>query len=219
MKTKRKRVRLLADMDARTLELVPNAPKACRLHGVSTHPGRVPIRVHQKQPQTTAVAATYYMHPEFKLPDDVTTLESHTDALDVRLWRWSGDESMFPFWAIERLSSTELRRRQIKDGPRLRFSVEHIENDIMVLTVGNVEGKEVAVTYAATVPVVTNAVAVTKGEDLVMEVAATNPMKIRNDIGWKEHATQAKRFHMRSSTRRVLRCRLPQLRHRVRAYV
>ena len=92
-------------------------------------------------------------------------------------------------WAIKRLSSTDLRYRQVKYGPHLRFNVEYIEKEIMVLTVGNVEGKNVAITYAVTVPVVTNAVAVTKGEDLVMEVAATNPLNKRNDIGWKEHVT------------------------------
>ena len=109
----------------------------------------------------------------------------------MRLWKWSGDESMFPFWAFERLSSTDLWHRQIKDGPQLRFNVEYVEKDIMVLTVGNVEGKKAAVTYAVTVPVGTNAVAVTKGEDLVMEVAATNPLKTRKDIGWKEHVKKA----------------------------
>ena len=40
-------------------------------------------------------------------------------------------------------------------------------------------------------PVVTNAVAVTMGEDLVMEVAATNPLKKRKGLGWKEHVTTA----------------------------
>ena len=55
-------------------------------------------------------------------------------------------------WAIERLSSTELRHRQVKHGPQLRFNVEYIEKDIMVLTVGNVDGKNVAMTFAVTVP-------------------------------------------------------------------
>ena len=44
-----------------------------------------------------------------------------------------------------------------------------------------------SVTFAVTVPIMTNAVAVKKGEDLLLQVAHTKEPKRKHQESWKDH--------------------------------
>ena len=95
---------------------------------------------------------------------------------------------MSPFWAVARLTA-----EQLKDSTaELRFNAELIHKEFMVVTVGNVDGKSTSITYAVTVPVITNAVVVAKGHELVMEVVPKTVSAKRKEIGWKDDAKRTK---------------------------
>ena len=102
-----RQVTVTQNVQSGDLQLFPCAPKSAKISKVSTHPDRVSIRVHQTVTTggNAAVATnTYYLHPEYKLPEDVTDKSTEAVAPGIRLWRWSGEESMFPFWAVERVT-------------------------------------------------------------------------------------------------------------------
>ena len=137
---KRKVVYATEDMPLGTLALPPCVPKTSNVYTTSTHPLRVPIVVSEKsavadeRPDTKVTKGpveprqkTYYVHPEYKLPEDPecrrpeeggdTELEDEAEpkegvASDVCVWEWKGDETLHPFWAVERLSEDELRRNK-----------------------------------------------------------------------------------------------------------
>ena len=70
-------------------------------------------------------SATFYVHPEYRMPNDKTPVSAVADGLSplARVWEWSGDESLHPFWAIQRLSRDELQRQNSKDKTTHRFNV------------------------------------------------------------------------------------------------
>ena len=89
-------------------------------------------------------------------------------------WTWQGDESLFPFWAVPRMSMPELKIAALKSThPQLRFNLEYVQKEVMVVVVGNAAGASMPITYGVTVPVLTNAVAVKKGDDLLLEIIVT----------------------------------------------
>ena len=75
-------------------------------------------------------SATYYVHPEYKVPSDKTPDSAVAEGLKpgVRVWQWSGDESLHPFWAIQRLSADELEKKNGTDIIRGRFNVTLTES-------------------------------------------------------------------------------------------
>ena len=62
------------------------------------------------------------MHPEYKMPEESTVPEENkvpeeskeqvNDAVTspVRAWEFKGDETLHPFWAVERLTEDERRK-------------------------------------------------------------------------------------------------------------
>ncbi len=48
------------------------------------------------------------------MPEDVTAASGPPlgSAPNTRLWKWLGDETMHPFWVVQRESDTEMKRRQ-----------------------------------------------------------------------------------------------------------
>ena len=115
-----------ADMDAGTLELPPCVPAGCKVLATSTHPQRVQITVTCKEVlstrlngrqsedairELTSKSATFYVHPEYRIPNNKTPVSAVADGLAplARVWEWTGAESLHPFWAIQRLSRDELQ--------------------------------------------------------------------------------------------------------------
>ena len=100
---------------------------------------------------------------------------------------------MFPFWAVPRMSMPELKIAALKSThPQLRFNLEYVQKEVMVVVVGNAAGASMPITYGVTVPVLTNAVAVKQGDDLLLEIIVTKKLTKRKDIGWKDHAKRVK---------------------------
>ena len=64
---------------------------------------RVPITVTRKY-TTPEEVKIYYVTPEFKGAEDVTDEDSLRKAPQSRAWQFHGDETMHPFWAVERLT-------------------------------------------------------------------------------------------------------------------
>ena len=101
------------------------------------------------------------MHPEYKVPSDQTPESAVADGLapGVRVWKWDGDESLHPFWAIQRLSADEMKNMISKD-PHLRsgrrFNVSLTEKQYNVISVGDLRGHSVAITTQVSVPMITN---------------------------------------------------------------
>ena len=240
------RVKVQRDLEENTLQIFPNNPNTNRLYKESTHPSRACVHVCQKSPNSDDPPSTYYIHPDFKMPEvaevaaeeviaalsenaavaeeeviaalpenatvagekgiatlpgdaavvEETTAVAEADATNnaqtsavaaekaakaaqttVRpsfKWTWQGDESLFPFWAVPRMSMPELKIAALKSThPQLRFNLEYVQKEVMVVVVGNAAGASMPITYGVTVPVLTNAVAVKKGDDLLLEIIVT----------------------------------------------
>ena len=124
--------------------------------------------------------------------------EESKDKLDdavksnVRAWGFTGDETLHPFWAAERISEDERRRTQ--KGP---FNLKFEDKEFSAVTVGASGGGSISVTFTVVVPIMTNAVDVKKGEELFLE----NPTKKENkrkegswktDVAKTENASKAR---------------------------
>ena len=101
-----------------------------------------------------------------KLDDEA---ESH-----ARAWEFKGDETLHPFWAVERLTEDERRKAQ-KGAFNLASGTDSI-----------------ASTFAVVVPIMTNAVAVKKGEELFVESRHKKETK-RKEGSWKTDVAKAEK--------------------------
>ena len=134
--TKQRAVRASDVVEAGDLELPPCVPVSGRPHATSTHPQRVPITVTNKELVARRVTAkqdavagtamverstTYYLHPEYKVPSDETSESAVADGVgpQAHIWRWSGDESLHPFWAVQRLSAADLKKKTRRTTQRI----------------------------------------------------------------------------------------------------
>ena len=201
-----------ADLEANTLELPPCVPKAGKVHTASSHPHRVAIKVQPKGTCTeaavgitkksaagaavaikAAVAATYYVHPEYNLPlgRDEDEEDHEVSMMRTSLWKWRGDETLHPFWAVGRLSATELHKNNTASRGKHVFNMGLVDKVFAVVTVGSVKGESVAMTTEVTVPMMTNIQSVRRGDELIMEIAAKGEAGKRKAQSWKEDA-QAK---------------------------
>lgn len=136
------------------------------------------------------VTRTYYLHPEYRLPEDVTDMETEKANLGTRLWRWAGDESMYPFWAVERVAEGWIQRKNStfaaqNDATRLAINLQLKEKECACVTVGELNSMAVGRTLNVRLPVLTNNVDLGKGTRLLMEcVKKTVPDK-RKVESWK----------------------------------
>ena len=119
-------------IEPKALELPP-CVRSGKIYSSSVHPYRVPVVVkrvaaaHRIPAKMSAgdrgggneQMATYYVHPEFKLPGDFDAESWAWTGDTAAAWRWTGDEAMRPFWAVPRLTQQELQRKAA-DGPRSR---------------------------------------------------------------------------------------------------
>ncbi len=211
MDSKQRTAKASADLEAGSLELPPCVPASGRVHATSTHPQRVAVTVTNKDVVAKKVlgkqsagaahalasrSATFYVHPEYKVPIDKTPVSAVADGLSpqTRVWEWSGDESLHPFWAIQRLTKDELRKKNDKDKTKHRFNVSLKEKQYNVVTVGNLRDESVSVTVTVALPVLTNETALVAGEELFLEVVPKDvAKKKRPDTSWKDDVASASR--------------------------
>ena len=188
-----KAVKVTKDIEEGRLEIPPCAPKSGKIWATSVHPFRVAIRVRDggdaQQPQRV-----YYVHPEYKLPEDVTPEETAAVAAKTLVWEWKGDETLHPFWAIKRLSRDALQQLLHKNrAARMsaEFNMEYVERDFNVVTVGQITGDSTSITLTVSVPMLTNTSALQAGDEVLAEVAAKNKCAKRKDTDWKDDRRSA----------------------------
>ena len=108
----KKKVLATRDIEPGTLLLPPCNPKSRRLLEKSSHPQGVPIKIrrHGYNAQTGVTeegeANVYYIHPEFKAPEE--TDPSGEPADGAKVWNYQGGETMHPFWAVRRLTAQQM---------------------------------------------------------------------------------------------------------------
>ena len=88
------------------------------------------------------------------------------------------------------MTSDLMREKQkTAEGALLKFNLHTVERSFAAVTVGTLNGKNVAVTYYVTLPNMTNLFDVRKGDELIME-AQSPPKKDhkRKSRTWKDDA-------------------------------
>ena len=209
LETKQKTVVAVAELKPDTLQLPPCTPVACgRVITTSSHPLRVPIGISQRverqgptpamrlsqktsqeDPAESAIVKhTCYVHPEYKLPADATPDDAVASGLSpgTRAWEWKGDETLHPFWAVQRLTPDELSKRNFNQKTNHEFNIALAEKDFNVVTVGSLGGQSVSMTTTVTVPIMTNTKAVAPGAELFMEIAPKIAVAKRKAPNWKD---------------------------------
>ena len=214
LETKQKTVVAVAELKPDTLQLPPCTPVACgKVFTTSSHPLRVAIGISQRVERQGPTAAmrlsqktsqedpaesaivkhTYYVHPEYKLPADATPDDAVASGVSpgTRAWEWKGDETLHPFWAVQRLTADELSNRNFHAKTDHEFNIALIEKDFNVVTVGSLGGQSVSMTTTVTVPIMTNTKAVAPGAELLMEIAPKIAVAKRKAPNWKDDVASA----------------------------
>ena len=135
---------------------------------------RLSQKTSQEDPAESAIVKhTYYVHPEYKLPADATPDDAVASGVlpGTRAWEWKGDETLHPFWAVQRLTPDELSKRNFNQKTNHEFNIALTEKDFNVVTVGSLGGQSVSMTTTVTVPIMTNTKAVAPGAELLMQRA------------------------------------------------
>ena len=122
------------------LWLFPCSPKTKTFVKSSTHAKEIEIKCAQDGP-ARGEEQTYYLAPEFKSPEwkapqtggeggggtqtDVAVVaRDSVTSHEGEDWKFNGDESIWPFWAVERLSHEDIaKRRQAEGGARAAWHV------------------------------------------------------------------------------------------------
>ena len=113
--------------------------------------------------------------------------EESKDKLDdavashVRAWEFKGDETLHLFWVVERLTEDERRKTQ-----RGAFNLKYEDKEFSAVTVGASVGGSMSVTFIVVVPIMTNAVDVKKGDDLLLQVTSPQSRAKRKARSWKD---------------------------------
>ena len=121
------------------------------------------------------------------MPEESNEKLDDAIASHVRAWEFKGEETLHPFWAVERL--TEDERRKAQKGA---FNLTCEDKEFVAVTVGALCGDSVAITLAVVVPIMTNAVDVKKGEELFLENTCKKEAK-RKEGSWKTDVVKAEK--------------------------
>jgi hypothetical protein len=209
-----KRVIVTADiLQGQQLQIVPCVPKSGKSYKCSEHPQRIPITVVRRVKQANAVTQPlsskstdtavavepveeveniYYVHPEWKTPKGTIPDAKQRDCGAEMEWDWAGDETMHPFWAVRRLTTTQMSKERPDDKSVAGFNTGLTTKEYTVVTVGVVQGQSVAMTLLVKIPVITNLKTMNEGTELIMEQAEVQKQVTRKASTWKDES-QAKR--------------------------
>ena len=189
-------VRAEKAFELKSLRLYPCAPKGLRLLAHSDHPHRATFEVREAAEGGGGNLETrqFYLNPELRLPEAKKSAsavaEGASAVADALEWAWTGEESLYPYWAVTRLSGDEMRKMQAEQETlTARFNVEVIKQEFANVTVG-CERRNM--TLHVVVPVLTNIVALRKGERLYLEVVAKAKSKKKAPETWRTDASKAK---------------------------
>lgn len=207
-------VRVDQDVPKNGIVLYPCVPKSGSVLKTSVHPLRATIEVTQMTGPTDAVAAsaqskdpkkpataTYYVNPEFRLPKRAADAAAPDDTAEagVELWTWTGDESLHPFWAVERLTEADLKRRQqTPTGAQLDFNLVTEIAEISVVTAGGWHDTSLAGTTAVKIPILTNPEKLTQGDVLICQVQANKTPPKRQTEDWRDDVAKKRKAEAKS---------------------
>ena len=234
-KKKEKYVTATKELKAKSLELAPCQPKSqSRLLKESTHPQRTRIRVVQKKPVVVPPRESlYYLHPEFKMPEDVTETHRASLAADAAALAEGGGAAeatggaaeatggaaealapgarAFHFEGDEVLSPYWAVERftptELRSkGMQLDFNLELIEKEFVICTICQIANASQKVTIGVSVPILTNPQDVEPGARLRVE-SAQKPEKKRKrvEVDWKAdvEALSSSQAKKNASTKRT----------------
>ena len=118
----------------------------------------------------------FFRVPEWKGPQPAKTEEGiqkeGRSSDPPKEWEWKGDESMHPFWAIQRT------REEKKDLPS-NMTFQNLS--LNSVTVGAVAGAGINLTAEVTVPFLTNSIEIPKGAELVLKIDQVKQEKKREE--------------------------------------
>ena len=187
--SKQKSVVATKDIEAFALQLPPCAPKSSKILQLSSHPWRVPVRVMKKTTpvDTNATAKTFYINPEWEMPSEADHGDMERPP-QLRLWTWTGSESMHPFWAVRRATPSQMAviKATKKDAEvEPRFNCIMPENAFSTVALGSINKESCAETYTVYVPMLTNTVVIKGGEELFLEISEPKPAARKAET-WKD---------------------------------
>ena len=172
-------------LDPGSVMLPPCIPRQSRVHEKTDHPHAVKI-VQKTVRQTTGEVKSdsakvlrsreFFLTPEFKAPGRDTARTAVADEPDAGVsWKWSavGEETMHPFWAVRRMTASQLTQAKLQtpSGQLVpRFNCELKVVPLSAVNIAAVGGKVLNRTRLHDVPFLTNNVSLARGEELILEV-------------------------------------------------
>ena len=84
---------------------------------------------------------------------------------------------------------------------RRKFNVTLEEKEYSVVTVGESAGNSVSITFAVRVPIMTNKIAIKKGEELVLQIQAAKASGKRKAESWKDDVACAAKAKAKEKAR------------------
>ena len=200
--------------------LPPCIPKQSKVFDRSGHPLAVEIQVEVRPPLTGGAAdgtqgttslrtASYFVHPEFAMPkkrevaaavagaiDSGVAADASTNGLHDQ-WVWTPDgETMPPFWAVRRMTNTQLTREVALhtketdkgkcDKVTPRFNCKMEIQALSCVTVGVVNTEPLNTTRICKVPFLVNSLELEEGEELILEIQETKKEKAQPKRTWRQ---------------------------------
>ena len=121
------------------------------------------------------------MHPEWKHPADVAVAGDGA-AVAARVWEWTGDETMHPFWAVRRLTQDQLQ----KEALGTQFNCSLVEKDFQVVTVGAYNGDSIAMSCTVKLSFMENTVPLPRGAELLWLAAKAKSKEAQKRETWQD---------------------------------
>ena len=167
-----------AAVAAGKLVLWPCVPNQSKVLTASSHPDKVHVQVWAKDTEGS-VKTSFYVHPEFAVPDAKTCSEVQRTDPAQEQWKWTGKESLHPIWALTKLTPEELGKRNfsLAESGRTRFNVAFEDREVNLVVCGRI--------ITVRVPVVVNTDDLEAGEELVMEVQV-GKKKTATEKDWRD---------------------------------
>jgi len=207
-----------AKVAAETIALPPVVPKASKVLTSSTHPHAIRLsivvkRVCEKDEKdcsdnTTARQRYVFVNPEFSPPIEAMGSPAVAGQDAAIEWQWDpkGNETMCPFWAVQRMAGKQLQAAASADmtylervGVRRRFNCELRPHVMTCINIGmTILGQgPVNMTRTLEVPFLVNTIELEDGEQLFLEIqeAARKPEITR---GWKQAHHQSEQASKKS---------------------
>ena len=202
-----------AKVAAETIALPPVVRKASMMLRKSEHPHAIRLTIAVKRVReedatgcsdnTTARQRYVFVNPEFSPPIEATGSPAVAGRDAAIEWEWDpkGNETMCPFWAVQRMTRRQLDAAasasdeyHARVGVRRRFNCELRPQVMTCVNIGiAIHGGVVNMTRTLEVPFLVNTVDLEDGEHLFLEVHEPG-QKEENKRDWKQAHQQSEAY-------------------------